>query len=630
MLDLMRRKAGSWIIKFIVFAIAVVFIFFGVGNYRERSRERIASVNGEPISLKEYNRAYDNLVENYRQRMGDNFNAEMLKTFNVRKQALDKLIEQKLLVAEARNIHFSVSDEELSEAIQQEPVFKVGAGFDKDRYTQILSRYGMTPQEFELSQKEMMVISKLRTFVEGNIKVSEKEAQEWYKWKNAMVDLDFVLFKPGKAEEVNISREEMLAFFEKNKADYKTEPTVKVRYLVFKPTAYLDKTDVSEEMMKEYYDTNQSRFNKSKTVAARHILIKVAPEADSEAVDKALKKAQGIYEKAKSGKDFAELAKTYSDGPSRVKGGDLGEFGENDMVKPFTEKAFAMEAGQISEPVRTEFGWHIIKVEKVNPARTIPWEEAKTEIRKKLTDDQTKDLAGDAAEMVYEATYEESDLDKIAEQYTLEVITTDHFTQSTSIEGVGNKETFATVAFDLPEMGISDIHDFDDGYYILQTLDKKPGEIPPFKDVEAFVRSKMTGDRLDEMAGKQAEAFLNQLKKGEAMEALSQKANLVIATTGFFQRSGEIPKIGYEQDINRIAFGLSKQNRFPDKPIKGGAGYYVIRFKERKTSDLTGFEEAKADLLQELLRYKKMAVYGAWMTKIKEKSEIDIQEGFLN
>jgi peptidyl-prolyl cis-trans isomerase D len=533
------------------------------------------------------------------------------------------------LLQEAVKLNFRVSDDELAAAIREIKAFQTSGVFDKRLYRSILNRYGLTPEQFEVNQKGFMLIEKLRSFLLGNIKVSDGEVMEWFKWENASVNIDYILFEPGGYKDINPSAEEIKTFFVDHKESYKTEPMIKVQFLCFDPDDYRAKAHISDKRIQDYYEAHQGEFKTDKTVEARHILIKVDKDAGQEAVEKAKNKALDILQMARENKDFAELARQYSECPSKDQGGHLGAFKKEAMVKPFADKAFSMKAGEISQPVRTSFGWHIIKVEKINEGSIVSIDEAKKGIRKKLIDEETKTLAYEEAESVFDTIFEGDDLIKASNERNLKLQTTDFFTIKGPDKGIKNHKKFASAAFNLSAMEISDIQDLGDGYYILQVIEKNPGEIPGLKDVEEKVRAALIKEKQDEKANTDANEFLSGLKKGKLMSAQIAKCDLKLNSTGFFKRNEPVPDIGLERGIIEAAFKLSNKIKLPEKIIKGGKGYYVISFKERKEAAPEGFVKEKANIKEGLLRQKRIKTFDEWLTQIRNKSNISIEKDFL-
>jgi peptidyl-prolyl cis-trans isomerase D len=625
----MRKQAGSWLIKILLGAIVIVFVFWGVGSFRAQRGGRVALVNGDQITLDEYREAYNNLIERLRRRLGNNLDDAMIKQLQVKRQALNQLIDNKLLVQEAEKLNFRVSKKELADAISHIAAFQSAGTFDSRLYRGVLDRLRMTPEAFEEAQKNAMLIDKLKTLITSSAKVSDQEALDWYDWINASVNIDFVLFDPGRYKDIHPSEEEIKTFFENHKENYKTDAMVKVRYLKFDAKAYLPKVELSDEEVREYYDENIESFETPKTVEARHILIKVDQNADPKTVKKAKERALKIMKLAREGKNFAELAKKYSEGPTRDKGGYLGTFKKGAMVKPFSDVAFSLKAGEISEPVRTRFGWHIIKVEKVNKASTTSFDDAEKGIRKKLSEDMAKSLAYDDAETVSDNLFQKEDLINAAKERKMKILTTDFFSRKGPIKGISDPSEFASVAFNLDVEEISNVHEYENGYYILQVIDKIQPKIPALEKVKEKVKLDLIKETQDEKAKADSETLLAALKSGKTIQTESKKFNLKPETTGFFKRNGSIPKIGFEREIGDVAFELTDKNPFPGHVIKGSKGYYVIQFKGRKISDPENFTKEKEDIKNRLLAQKKSSMFDALLAQIKSKSDITIKEGFL-
>jgi len=628
MLSLMRKHAGTWMIKIILGAIVVVFVFWGVGSYTSRRAGRVASVNGTIITLDDYRTSYSNLLEQVRQQFGNNLNDELIQMLQLRKQALDQLIDRSLMLQAAEKFKLTVSDEELAESIRNISAFQTAGAFDGRRYINMLNRNKLTPETFEIKQRDALIIDKLQTFISGNIKVSDLEAQQWYTWNNTEVDIDYVLLEPQRYKNIEPTEAEISNYFDQHKESYKTDPQIRVRYLYFEPEDYADKVTVSEDDIREYYESNPEKFKSPKTVKARHILIKLDSSAKAEEVEKARQRIETVLEMAKEGQDFAELAKKYSEGPTKAKGGDLGTFSRETMVKPFADKAFSMKAGEISEPVRTPFGWHIIKVEKINPEKTTSLSEAEGDILKKLKADLSKNLAFDEAEAVFDESFEGRDLDAIAEERNLTILTTGLFSQKNPPKELKNGARFASYAFSLPPNEVSGVQDFGDGYYLIEVIEQVPAQISELETVKARVKKDLVKEKQDAKAREEAEAILVELKKGESFDAVSQKFKLTPKKTGFFKRNDSIPTIGFERDLTRVAFKLSDNNKLPEEVIKAQKGYYVINFRERRKPSLEGFEKEKTEISERLQQQKTLKTFDAWLKQLKNESQITIEEEF--
>jgi peptidyl-prolyl cis-trans isomerase D len=580
------------------------------------------------ITADEYRVTYKRLIEQMRQNFGNNLNDELIKTLQLDKQALNQLIDKILMRQAAANLELRVSDEELSQSIRSISAFQNAGVFDPRRYQGVLNSNDLTPEAFEMDQRDALLLEKLNNLIAGSVKVSDQEAMAWYMWNEAMVNLDFFLLEADRYSDVTVAADDIRKYFESRKESYKTEPALKVRYVKFEPKSWVSQAEVADDEIQAYYHDHPTEFQKPKTVEARHILIEVDQDADAEAAAAAKKRIEEVLQKARAGEDFAELAKQYSEGPSKDKGGYLGTFERDAMVKPFSDKAFSMKSGEISDPVKTRFGWHLIKVEKVNEATTTPLAGAKDDIRNKLADERAKQLAYDAAESVFDAAFEGRSLEEIAADQQLTVNTTDFFTRQKPPKGLADKAGFAKAAFDLPEDQVSDIQDLGDGYYLIELVAKQAARVPELPEVEERVKTDLINEKKNEKAKTDAEALLTALKDGGTIETAGKKFDLTPKSTGFFKRNDAIPNIGFERDLSRAAFELSDRTSLPQEVFQGGKGFYVIKFKQRKTPSKEEFDKEKANVKEKLLQQKRSEALRAWLEQKKNSSEIIVESGY--
>ncbi|MGD8702932.1 MAG: SurA N-terminal domain-containing protein [Desulfosarcina sp.] len=624
----MRKHAGSWMIKVILFAIVIVFVFWGVGSFRSREASKVATVNDELITLADYRRTYNNLIDQYRQQFGSSLNDGMIEMLNVKNQALTQLIERTLLLQEAKKLDLRVADAEVAESVIATPIFQTNGSFDNRRYRSILAQVHLTPEEFEAEQKKMLLGQKLTRMIVGTAKVSDVEARLWYDWQHTSVNIDYVLFEPTRYTGIDPSAEEIAAFYDTQKENYKTDPMVKARYVVFDPESYKDQVSVGEDEIIDYYDANMEEFKTEKTVEARHILIKLDPEADEEAERAAKARAEAVRKMAVEGQDFAELAKNYSEGPTKDQGGYLGKFERSQMVKPFADKAFSMSAGEISEPVKTRFGWHVIKVETVEEATTTSLEENRETIAGTLAGRKASYLAYDKAELFYESCYDKDDMADNAGTFGRTVLETGSFNRQ-GPEALGSdKAEFAKAAFALRRDEISDIQDIGGRYYLIQVTETIDPTVPPLEAVKSRVVADLTISMQNDAAMQGAQKMAEDLAAGMSFEESASKHDIIIKQTGLFKRNATIPTIGSDPQVTQAAFGLTDVGAISDEPIKGSAGYYLLRLKERLAPEAADFEAEKDTIKGMLLRQKQRTMVQDWIAARKADSQITVEKDF--
>jgi peptidyl-prolyl cis-trans isomerase D len=461
------------------------------------------------------------------------------------------------------------------------------------------------------------------------VNVSNEEVLAWYQWQQTALDIDYLRVDPATFEDVATSEEEAQSYFETNQEDYQTAPELKARYIVFQPAAYRSRVQIADDEVQRYYEENQTEFYSPEKVEARHILIKVAPDADEAAVAAARKRIETIYARAVGGEDFAELATALSEGPSKNQGGYLGFFERGRMVKPFEEAAFALQEGDISEPVRTDFGWHIIKVERHQAAETLSLEQSRDKIRGLLTDRKARALALEDAESAYDVSYGGDDLLQAGEQFGVAVEVTDWIALNQEVEGLGDARQFIETAFRLEPMAISEVQDLGGAFYLIQTLEKRPARIPAFDTVAERVREDLKTQKQWERAEAQAKEMLEALKGGANLKEVGAAQGLTPQTTGWFKRREAIPGIGLDTALGAAAFKLTAEAPYPEKPLRGQDAVFVIHLRDRRMPDAQTEVGERDSLEQQLRQRKQQAIYQEWMAQVRSRSEIEIDRTLL-
>jgi peptidyl-prolyl cis-trans isomerase D len=370
-------------------------------------------------------------------------------------------------------------------------------------------------------------------------------------------------------------------------------------------------------------------FETQKTVEARHILIKLDPQADDAADQAAKAKAEEIAQMAKAGQDFAELAKKHSQGPTKDRGGYLGKFNQSQMVKPFSDQAFSMAAGEISDPVKTQFGWHVIKVESVEEAETKTLEQSRDTIIRTIKETKSKTLAYDKAEQFYDTTFEKEDLVNNAKMFEKPILEAGPFSRRGPDALKRSRGQFANAAFSLNVDEISNIQDIDDRYYIIQPTETIDATIPPLEDVRDRVTKDLTKKMQADKANKDAEAMAADLKSDQPFDDVARARGAAVKQTGLFKREAAIPEIGSDPAFSQAAFKLSSTSSTISEPVKGNAGYYLLHLLERKSPDDDGYKTEKDDIQQMLLQEKQRTVLQDWMDSRKAGSQITIEESYL-
>ncbi len=588
MLDFVRKHATSWIIKVALFFIVIVFIFWGGYAYQARQKSHLARVGDVYITWKEYNKTYDRLVDYYKKRMGENFNDETLKNLDLKHKALDLLIEQAVLLQKAHELGIRVSAAELREAIRSMPAFQANGNFDPRIYRLILARNHLTPEMFEYQMMQSLTIKKLENFIKRQAVVTNEEILEYIKNAKTEKKYGYVLFKGADyVKEVKVDDKILKAYYESHKSEYREPEKRKIAYVFFKVKDFSKKVNVTDEEIKDYYDEHYKEYNEEKKVKASHILFKVPHDASPEEIEKVKAKAQKVLNLAKSGEDFAELAKKYSEGPSAPNGGELGYFTKKDMVPEFANAAFKMKPGEISDLVRTPYGFHIIKVEDVKPAHHKTLEEVKDEIKNKLVSEKARDLAFEAARKFADIAFASRDIIKAAKRESLNAITPENWYKETdSIEeiGEGSKKVIKQV-FSLPESGITDVIEVDNGFIVAQVKAIQPERELSFEEAKNKVDSSYRMQEAKKIAYNKAKELLDAAVKNGSLEAVATEKGVEYSVTKFMSRMKPDFSMGIWGTALDELLILSKEKPFPDNPLESFLGYVTCQWLETKTPD---------------------------------------------
>ncbi|MGD2126396.1 MAG: SurA N-terminal domain-containing protein, partial [Desulfobacteraceae bacterium] len=393
-LSLMRKHAKSWLIKFMIGMIAVVFIFYFGYSFRAGKGTKVAYVNGEVISGVEYQKAYRNLLEGLQRQYKSVWSDNLIEVFDIKNRALENLINQKIIAQEARKIGLDVTEREIQQKIMAYPAFQFRGQFDESRYRALLQNNRMKPEDFEAAIAQELLREKVGQFLMTFLPVTEQQVLDRYTFYNEKVKVSFVQFLPENFKgSIKIDEADLERYFDEHKEAYRIPEKIKLAYIVIDPADSKEGIKIAEEELIAYYEDNIAMFSEKKRVKARHILFKLKEDASEEDVKKVKEKASPVLKKARAGEDFASLAKKHSEGPTAKQGGDLGYFSAGEMVKPFEEAAFKMKKGEISDLVRSRFGYHIIKIEDIKEARRKSLEESREQISKALTHMIAMDIA---------------------------------------------------------------------------------------------------------------------------------------------------------------------------------------------------------------------------------------------
>jgi peptidyl-prolyl cis-trans isomerase D len=636
MLDLLRKKAQSPLIQGIILIIVLVFVFWGVGSSYRGSRNSVATVNDEAIPYEAFQKAYEQLANRYRDQFGGNIPKGLLESLDLEGQTIEQLIQQTLLRQGAEEMGIIVSNLEVQQAVEKMEAFKTNGVFNVQQYKNIISSSGMTPASFEATMRTDLLAGKVLAHLSRFAKLTPLEVNEQFGLDNEEINIEYTSFAAADFKDrVEAGEEELQAFYEENKNNYMTDPQIKLDFILF-PLDTDKKPEISSEEVESFYRQNISRYSIPEQRKARHILLKTTAEDSEDVLSEKREKAEQILELARSGEDFAELARQYSEGPSGPRGGDLGSFPRGRMVKPFDDAAFALNEGEISDIVETQFGFHIIKVEKIEPAHIKTLEEAKDEIAAQLQEQKAGELAFNKATEAYEKIILAGSLEKFNQQNKdITVEQTDYFPRKSPeksgfTKGIVNEPAFLNAAFSLNKGELSSLIETAKGYAIIFATDKKEPEVTPYEGVKEQVRQDYISQKSESMAQETAELMLTALRENNSVDfgSEAEKYNKTVKDSGYITRNdtagSQLPP-----QVATLGFELSAESPYPEDIVSDNGKFYVFRLKERRPPASDLFTEKENEFRTGLLERKKNSILASWLANVRSKAEIQINEQFL-
>ncbi len=620
MLEAIRRSAESWGVKILFALIIIVFVFWGVGSFRGNRTQVVAMVNDRPILISSFSQSVTRALEQIRQQ-NPTVTPEDLKALGFKEQVLWQLITDDLLIAEAERLRIAASPAEIAAQIRSFPAFSTEQGFDKELYRNILAGQGMTPTQFEQQIRSSIVQSKLKYYTTLPAQVDEIQAHDLFSYSWEQRAIDYLLVKADSfTQSVEVSEEDIAAYYETNKDSFKQPLRLQLAYLSFTPEALSGQVQVSDAEIQSYYDANIVTYNEDKKVKASHIFIAVNDDATAETEAAAKTRIEELTEQARQGASFAELAREHSEDPSAERGGDLGWIGRGEMVEPFEEAVFNTQPGVISAPVRSPFGWHAVLVEEVRDSRQKPLEEVKDEIRQLLARDKAADTLTDLLDQGLEQVITGMPLENVAKDLGLQLDKTELFSreQGASLLGLNDQaleKLFAMQAGEVTDMPLAT----SKGYIIAQVTDRRPAEFDPLESVRQSVIESLRRDKAQKLALTKAEELLDAITK----TGLTDDLKAELKSSALFDRRGVVPELGLNQELIQAVF-KAKPDQWLDKPFSTGDGYALARLKTVEHPNDERWNNEKADWLSLLQQGIRNELYQAYVQNLKENAKIEV------
>ncbi len=632
MLQKIRDNASGWLIKTILWGLVIAFvgtIFLVWGHGGEAGQKPVATVGDYTITNADYSQRYQNMTDRLRDSMGPDVDEDIIRSLQLDKQALESLIMEKLVFIAAEEEGLTISKDELKYAIANNSNFQTDGRFDKDLYFSVLRANELTPRLFEKGLKGDLLISKISRIIADSVYITVGETKEEFVKRNEQAKARYMILSAALFEgSVDMSAEAVSKYYDQNKIPYTRPEERKIEYLFSGYESFRDEIEISEEEKKVYYDTHQYDYSTEEKVRARHILLAMPPNPSEEKAAQTRKRAEDLMKEITEGADFAEMAKKHSDGPTKDVGGDLGIFERGAMLPEFEEVAFSMGVGDVSTPVLTRFGWHIIKVEEKLEAKLKEYDDVSFEVEIAIAKKKGEVMAKSAITSIARDKQKVAgSWEELADSKKIVYKETGVF-RGKPVPEISDSAAIVKRAFDMATGDRAGPLELKNGFYLIRLLDVVPPRERELSEVRGEVEEKMKKEESKRIAREIAEKILARLRGGENFGDVAKEMGLEIKEAQNFKRKSEIEGIP-GASFSRKAFKL-KVGEF-DATLVGDKNY-IMELLEKKPPADADFEKEKNDIMQALKSQKNAQAVSLWRLKLREDAQkkglIKIEPGF--
>lgn len=588
----------------------------------------VATVAGEPVTTNEVQDQARILLQQQFPR--GSAQASMLLPFFA-SRAAEQLISRKALVAEAQRLGFRVNDEEVRDDLQNgrysQTFFPGGKFIGQAQYEELLRQNNLTPARFEESVRDELLMRKLQALISGSASVSDSDIKQEFERQNTKVKFEYaVLTQQDLQKGLHPTEQELKAFYERNKASYNNSipEKRKARYVVVDLDKISAKTQVTREELQAYYDQHRDEYRVPEEVKVSHILIKTPPpgadgKVDEKAVEAARVKAEDVLKQVRSGGDFAKLAEKYSDDPGSAKsGGSLGFIGRGRTVPEFEKAAFSLPKGQVSDLVKSSFGFHIIRAEDKHEPHMKTLDEVKEQIEPAIKQQKAQRAAENEANTLVKQARADG-LDKAAAAQGMAVVTTDFFSRNESVPGVGSAPQFMEAVFNAREKAPPDVVAFTNGLAVYEVIGIRPPATPTFEEIRSRVENEFKNERAGALLTQKTQELSDRAKASHDLKKAAKELGASVKTSEFVLPDGQVPDIGSMSGPASVAFGM-KQGEISG-PINMGSSGVVLAILQKEEPTDADYAAKKDQVRDSLVQNRQNELFGLFISNLRQQME---------
>ncbi|HEY7528459.1 MAG TPA: SurA N-terminal domain-containing protein, partial [Candidatus Deferrimicrobiaceae bacterium] len=616
MLDVLRRNASSWVIKIILGFIAITFVWWGVGTYSERSADVAATVGEETITMSELSEAVSGLEKTYRDVYGAAYNPEMAKALNLRKQALDTLVQRSLLLQEARKLGLAASDTEVEQEIAATPAFQSNGQFSEERYRSLLTYNRMTTASYEASKRQEITLRKVEGLIAAGAGVTESEARDLFLMAFRKIRLLVVQADPESARNVPPPTEgEISAKYEQSKESYRIPARVKLLVARFEPAHFAKDVPLTEEEIRSFYEGNADKFRTEEQRLVSQIFVPYTMK-DKEGV---AKRVAGILAEAGKGKDdFDKVARRVS----KTKAGETW-MRRSDARPEVAGPLFSAPVDSIAGPIDVGGGFLLVRINRIQFPESVPLAKVRDRVTALLRHEKGKDLAVIKAYEAHTKASSSKDLKGACAPY-----------------GIGPAETGWTggekegavpqpvvqEALLLPVNEIGPVKTVGDVHYLFQVAAKEDSRVPALAEVREKVASAVLREKKRAAARAELEKLLAGAASAADLEQRAKRAGLSVTMTSFFPPlAGPYPEsVPESADVRNILLSLSKKSPVHGKVVEASGRYLALAYVDEQRPDEKEWAAKREAFVRAVAEQKKSQMLESFITDRRAKTKVEI------
>jgi peptidyl-prolyl cis-trans isomerase D len=590
----------------------------------------VAKVDGGDISTDEVRQTARQMAQQDAQRYGEM--ASKLMPFLMQQEtvrAVDQMINRQALLSEAGRMGLRVSPEEVKDELQHgryAATFFPGGNFiGPVEYEDMLQRANLTPTKFEEAVGNDILLTKLQALISGSASVSEAEIHQQFIKQNSKVKFDYAVLKQDDLRKgLHPTDEELKAFYESHKASYANSVPEKrkVKYAVIETGKAAADVQVTPEDLRAYYDQHRDQYRVPEQVKVSHILIKTplpGPDGkvDEKGVAEAKRRAEDLLKQLKSGAKLEDLAKKYSEDPGSAKqGGSLGWIGKGQTVPEFEKTAFSLPKGQISDLVKSSYGFHIIRVDEKQEAHMKTLDEVKAEIEPVLKHQKGQQIAQQKADALLKQARAQG-LDTAAASQGVPVITSDFFARKDMLPGLGPATQFMDAVFSEAEKSPPDVAPASQGIVVFQLLGVKPAATPTFEEIRSRVEEEFKNERSSILLSQKIQELSDRAKAEHDLKRAAKELGATVKTSDFVLPDGQIPDVGSMSGQASVAFTMKPGEI--SGPINSGANAVVLAVLENQQPSDADYAAKRDQIRDQLLLGKQQERFGLFVSSLVDE-----------